>query len=331
MASNALAGLKPVYLIWGKEELLLEQAIARLRARVAEVADLDFNFEQFDGATAEAATVIAAANTLPFASDRRLVVVRDVDKMSADGQALLAQYALDPAETTVLVLVATTISRSSKLAKAIEALSGVSEYEAPRAREYPAWVVKHFGAKGRELDREAAEFLVRAVGKDLRRLDTEAEKVIAYAGERRQIGREDVEAVVAQTATASIFEYLDALGARQAATALRLLEELIADGESLFAIQGMTLRHLRSLISVRSLLDRGLSIREMMKVVRGAEWQVQNQVRQAQRYEEAELTGALRAAAQLEASLKTGVGDPRLLFERWVIETCERDGARGRG
>jgi len=255
--------------------------------------------------------------------------VRDVDKMSADDQALLAQYALDPAETTVLVLVATTINRSSRLAKAVEALSGVSEYEAPRAREYPAWVVKHFAARGRELDREAAELLVRAVGKDLRRLDTEAEKIIAYAGERRQIGREDVEAVVAQTATTSIFEYLDALGARQAAAALRLLDELIEDGQSLFAIQGMTLRHLRTLISVRSLLDRGLSTREMMKTVRGAEWQVRNYVRQAQCYEEGELTGALRAAAELETRLKTGAGDPRVLFERWVIETCERDGARG--
>mgnify|MGYP001794400759 FL=1 len=44
-----LTDLKPVYLIFGSEELLLERAVRRLRDRLAKIADLDFNLETFDG------------------------------------------------------------------------------------------------------------------------------------------------------------------------------------------------------------------------------------------------------------------------------------------
>ena len=49
MASQDLASLKPVYLIWGGESVLLDRAVDRLRSRLAAVADLDFNLDVFDG------------------------------------------------------------------------------------------------------------------------------------------------------------------------------------------------------------------------------------------------------------------------------------------
>ena len=47
--SNGLSDLKPVYLIYGSEPLRLEQAVARLKQRVSQVADIDFNVDTFDG------------------------------------------------------------------------------------------------------------------------------------------------------------------------------------------------------------------------------------------------------------------------------------------
>jgi DNA polymerase III delta subunit len=54
VAAGTLSDLKPIYLIYGSEELLLERAEKRLHDRLAAVADLDFNFEVFDGGTASA-------------------------------------------------------------------------------------------------------------------------------------------------------------------------------------------------------------------------------------------------------------------------------------
>ncbi|MBN2405892.1 MAG: DNA polymerase III subunit delta [Coriobacteriia bacterium] len=324
MADTGLTKLKPVYLIWGKEELLLAQAVQRLRERVAEVADLDFNFDQFDAESSDASSVISAANTLPFASDRRLVVLRNVDKMNAAAQAELAAYATDPAPTACLVLVASSISRNGKLFKAVDALGGAAEYRAPRKNDYPSWVMSHFTSKGRQLSPDAAESLVRAVGRDLRKIDIEAEKIIAFAGDKARIEREDVEAVVSQTAPTSVFEFLDALGARDCGAALRLLADLVDGGESVMGVHAMAVRHVRMLLSVKALLDRDVSEREMASQVRAADWQVRNYARQARRFEEADLVSALRAAAETESQMKTGGQDPRLALERWVIEVCAK-------
>lgn len=323
MAVKTIEALKPVYLIFGDEELLLDRALRRLRDRIAEVADLDFNYEAFDGESADASAVVAAANTLPFASERRLVIVRDVDKMNAAGQAVLAGYALDPAPTACLVLVAKRMRKDSKLFKAIQALGGVSEYRAPKRSEYPAWVVDLFASRGRRITHDGAGALVQTVGRDLRRLETEAEKVIAYAGERTDLTRDDVISVVAETAPVSIFDFLNAVGARECASALVLLGDLIASGEDIMGIHAMTLRHLRSLLSARALADRGASVGEVMREVGMAEWQAKNAITQARRFTPAELSLALREAASLESSMKSGGGEPRLLFERWLVAVCD--------
>ena len=323
VAAKTIEDLKSVYLIFGDEELLLDRALRRLRDRIAEVADLDFNYEAFDGESADASAVVAAANTLPFASERRLVIVRDVDKMNAAGQAVLAGYALDPAPTACLVLVAKRMRKDSKLFKAIQALGGVSEYRAPKRSEYPAWVVDLFASRGRRITHDGAGALVQAVGRDLRRLETEAEKVIAYAGERTDLTRDDVISVVAETAPVSIFDFLNAVGARECASALVLLGDLIASGEDIMGIHAMTLRHLRSLLSARALADRGASVGEVMREVGMAEWQAKNAITQARRFTPAELSLALREAASLESSMKSGGGEPRLLFERWLVAVCD--------
>jgi len=167
-----LSELKQVYLIYGAEDLLLEQALSRLKRMVGEVADLDFNMDAFDGESVNADDVVAACNTLPFVSERRLVIVKNVDKMARDGQEVLAQYAADPAPTTVLVLVAVKLAKNSRLFKTIDKMGGASEYAAPRKSDYPREVQRLVSDRGRTVTREGAETLVQAVGFDLRRRST---------------------------------------------------------------------------------------------------------------------------------------------------------------
>lgn len=319
-----IEALKPVYLIFGDEELLLERALRRLRDRIAQDADLDFNYEAFQGESADPLAVVAAANTLPFASDRRLVVVRDVDKMDAANQAVLAEYAKDPAPTACVVLVARKMRRDSKLFKAVDALGGVAEYKAPRRNEYASWVVDLFALRGRRMKGDGAAGLVRIVGRDLRRLETEAEKIIAYAGERTDLTLDDVESVVVGTAPVTVFDFLNALGARQCAAALETLDDLMANGDELMGIHAMTVRHLRSLVSVRALLDRNAGIGEIQRSVGMADWQARNASEQARRFTADELSRALRELASVEARMKSGQGEPQVLFEIWLASFCGR-------
>lgn len=319
--SQSILKLKPVYLIYGSEELRLEQALTRLRNSVGEVADLDFNMETFDGETANADDVVAAANTLPFASERRLVIVRNVDKLDKAGQEALASYAQDPAPTTVLVLVAAKLAKNTKLFKAVDKQGGAAEYAAPKKADYPNEVRTLFEAAGRTIDRDAAELLVSAVGYDLRRLSVEVDKAVAFVGDRQRVTVEDIREVSSTTAPTSVFEFVDAVGMRDCRRSLRLMADLLGEGESVYGLHALTLRRVRDLIAISSLDARGAGLSQMARELGRPDWQLKQLPRQARAFRPGELVALIGAAAAAEAQMKTS-RDPRLVFERFVMKIC---------
>ena len=323
--STTLSDLKPVYLIHGPEELLLEQAVERLKKRLAEVADLDYNLSMFDGDTADVDAIVAAANTLPFMSERRLVIVRRADRMSTDALGALAAYAADPNTDTVLVLVAAKLAKNLRIYKAIDALGGVSEFKAPSKKDYPRTVIEMFAERGKRVGLDAAEVLVRAVGHDLRRLSIEIDKVVAFTGDEDTLSRAEIEQVMSTTAPTSVFDFTDALGGRDGRTALRRLAALLDEGESIYGIHALSVRHIRNLLSVSALSsrgERGAALGDIMREVGVRDWQARTLLRQADRFTPSELVDALRGAAQAEAEMKTS-RESRLAFERWIIAVCD--------
>lgn len=324
MAVADISDLLAVYLIFGSEDLLLDQAVERLKRRLSDVADLEYNMQVFDGDIASADEIIAAANTMPFMSDKRLVIVRRADKMAASDLGVLADYAGDPNPTTALVLVAEKMAKNLRIYKAVAAKGGAHEYKPPSKREFPATVVSMFAARGRKIGLDAAEVLVRAVGYDLRRLAIEIEKVVAFAGDSPMLSRSDIEQVMSTTASTSVFDLLDAVGSRNCREAVRLLGNLLGEGESVFGVHAMLLRHIRQLLQIRALLDRpeGVHSQEAIAAAVGmSPWQARNLMRQASRFEAGELVDALRAAAMGEAQMKTS-RDSRLVLELWLISVC---------
>jgi DNA polymerase-3 subunit delta len=130
--------------------------------------------------------------------------------------------------------------------------------------------------------------------------------------------------VVSATAPTSVFDYLDALGARDASEALTLLARLIADGERVPGLHQLSVRHVRSLLSVRTLLDRDAPQADIAATLGRPPWLVRRLAEQARRFHEDELVWALRSAAATEADMKTSRVDARLALEKWVAGVCAR-------
>lgn len=331
MASADLNDLKPVYLIFGTEELLLDRAVRRLRERLAAVADLDFNLDTFEGESVTADEVVNSANTMPFMSERRLVIVRGVEKMGSADLETLAAYAKDPAPFTCLVLVGAKIAKNSRLYKAVSATGVVYEYAAPKRHEYAGEVVKLFRERGKRIEPRAAEALVEAVGRDLRKLDAETDKVTAYVGASEVVTVADVSAVASESAATSVFDMLDAIGSRDVGASLRLLRRVLADGESPLGIHAMIVRHVRALVGARALSDRRMSPDSIAPELSMAPWQARNAVRQAANFTPAELAAALRGLAAAEEEMKTSPTDAGLVLERWIVSAASAAVRTGRG
>lgn len=285
--------------------------------------------ETFDGDSSAVADVVNAANTMPFMSERRLVVVHDVDKFDAAALEILAAYAKDPAPYTCLVLVATKVAKNSKLYRAAASTGVTYEYVAPKRSEYAREVAKLLRERGKGITPHAAERLVEMVGRDLRRLDAEVDKLTAFAGDAAEVTMADVEAVASASGTASVFELTDAVGERDIVRALRLLGRLLGSGEAPLGLLAMLTRHVRGLIGARALSARGTSADAMAPELGMAPWQARNVAKQASRWEPAELSRALLGLAAAEEEMKTSPTDAGLVIERWIISTARAAGWSG--
>jgi DNA polymerase-3 subunit delta len=194
---------------------------------------------------------------------------------------------------------------------------------APKGRDLITSVRSMFGDRGRSLDMAGAELLVQSAGKDLQRISVEIDKVVAYAGERTELTRDDIASVVAATAETSVFEFADAVAERDCVRALNLLEGLLRDGGStVLSVHFIAMRTLRDLIAARSLLDRGQgSLADLSRALGRPDWQLKRLPKQARGFRSDELVALLKAAAKAEAEMKTS-RDARLALERWVVLAC---------
>ncbi|RME47746.1 MAG: hypothetical protein D6795_13685, partial [Deltaproteobacteria bacterium] len=102
-AELARGKIAPLYLFYGTERFLMQQALQKLTAQVVDPAVRDFNVQQLLGSEASASQLIDMAAALPMMSRYRLIVVKDAEPLFQGDVAPLLAYLENPVSTTCLV------------------------------------------------------------------------------------------------------------------------------------------------------------------------------------------------------------------------------------
>jgi DNA polymerase III subunit delta len=327
--------LKPVYLIYG-DEFQVDQALRRLKGRIAaeaggemttpgETHDARLDVRELDAAAKNqnaAVEAVRAAETLPFFAVTNLVVVRNVDKLKADDQRILADYAANPSPATVLVLTAAKMAKSAVLFKAVDRGGQTFEYATPKGPELAKWVAQEFKSQGKDAGASAIRHLIAQVGTDQATLQQEVKKLVAYAGAEPAVDEHAIEAVAMRNPEISIFAMVDALGHRRTAEAVTELNKLLNDGEPAQRILYMIVRQYRILIKTKGLEQakqnktaRAGAGANAAKVMGVAPFLVDKYKAQARRYTLDELRHIYGLLKDTDIAMKTGQQEPRLALE----------------
>ena len=105
---------KEVYLLYGEEDFLVEQALEAVLAATLSPADRQFNLDVVRAGDMDIREVLAMCASFPMMADRRVVVLRDVDSLNARELELLSAYLESPSPTTCLVLIAGSVDMRKK-------------------------------------------------------------------------------------------------------------------------------------------------------------------------------------------------------------------------
>ena len=227
----------PVYYFYGDDDYLKDLRVREFVEAAVDPSTRDFNLEQRRGAELDAESLDSLLSTPPMLAERRVVVIREPEKLKKDARKLLDSYLARPASDTVLLLVSPA---AAKVDRGIDERSTSVEFPPLTGDRVPKWVAYQAETVlGRSITPEAVTLLVEAVGADLPQLAMELEKLASYSS--GAIDEAAVADVVGVRRGESLGDLLDAVAARDATTALRLLGGVLQQPKMNVVLLGMHL------------------------------------------------------------------------------------------
>jgi len=315
----------------GRDIYLRDLCRAKLVEAFVEQAEREWAVARFSLKETGLDAALRHAQTRPMLARRQVVFLEDLDASLRLGDDALEEflerlgaYLDDPAAFTVLVLEAESLDQRTRLArllaeKALVVAVELTTRDDRQGQEEKlqlavAQALRMARECGVELDRGAAEQLVESLDADLARVRNEIEKLATYVGERRRIAAADVEALVVEARSYSVWQLAGLLAERRRDRALQFLDGLLRRGESAPGLVAAVAWMYRKLIEAHELpryADAWTAARRLGVRRETAEVAVAH----ARRIPKEQLLAGLVALYEADARLKSGTTDSRAVLE----------------
>jgi DNA polymerase III subunit delta len=305
-------------LVTGPEEFLGERAIAGVRAAVRR-HDPEAEFSETMAGTLTMAELGDLAAPSLF-STTRCVVVRGLEDLPEESAPGLLDYAAAPAEDIALVLAHGGGQKGSGLLTKLRKIAAVTEIKsAPlTAREFPGFVVNELRGRQVRIEPDAADFLIQAVGQDLRSLSAAASQ-LANDFEGQPLTVEMVKKYFGGRAEAKSFAVADHALYGQTAKALEELRWALDRGTAAVLVTSAMAGGLRSLAKFSS-APRGMRNTDLMREVGVPGWKLDTLRRQSHGWDPDGVGRAIRVVARTDAAIKGQASDPSYALEKMVLD-----------
>ena len=234
----------PVYLLRGGDDILRGEALTRLLDDLVAGGDRSLLIDEFDLDTTTLGAAIDAAQTIPFLTDRRIVVARRFGRFSkGEDVAELVAYLADPLPSTALVLVwekpvkptDTGAPVSAKpavpqaLTKAVQAAGGEVIDPSPSGK-LDAWVPAHLKEAGLDVDARAVRLVVESLGDDAGGIVELTTRLKGAFPPGTRLGVDQVAPLLGPAGGVAPWDLTDAIDRGDAAGALDQLHRMLRGG-----------------------------------------------------------------------------------------------------
>ena len=306
---------KRVYLLYGEERYLVNHYAQALAAVLGEPDNFD--------SSAAAASIIMAAENLPFLTEKRMVRVRDSGLFTSGRKAeseAMTSYLPSIPDTTVLVFMEAEVDRRGRLYKKAAELGAAVDCETPTPQALAAWLARIFKEKNKTIDPAAASLLIRYAAHNMQALAQEAEKLAAYTGPRPAVTAHDVEAICSPTLQTKVFDMVGAMAKGNTAAALNMYHNMLLMKEQPLMVLAMIIRQFRIMLMVKAASDKKMPKAQMVKSLGLRSFMVDEALSQSRRFPVEKLLAALRDCQDIDLKIKTGLINAEIGVELLILQ-----------
>ena len=229
----------PIRLVKGSDDMIRTDAVRDLTHEFLGDLDADFALDRIEGGEYELATAIDAAQTAPFLTARRVVVVHHLGRFNVDQLGPLLGYLADPLPTTSLILVwekgpdpKDKLSPLPKrLNEAVSAAGGeVVDTSVGTGKARQSWMDEQFAASSVSFDRSAKDAVTIHLGDDLDRLGALIATVESTYGPGVKVDAAAVEPFLGNAGQLPPWAITDAIDKGDISVAIERLHRMLGAG-----------------------------------------------------------------------------------------------------
>lgn len=324
------AGIKkknflPVYLLHGEEDFLLDMALTDLLDALLPADLRSLNLDVVGCGEVDGREIAARASSLPMMGDRRVVVAKNVERLTQRDLELVSRYVDTPSETTTLVLAGKKADLRRKPFSTLHARGAAFEFSPLQDAKIPSWISERMSSHGAAIDEDAAQLLSGYVGSSLREIESELEKLLIYVGDRKTVTVGDVADVVGFSREFTIFQLQESIGRGDVRNALKILDHMLDDGQALPYFIAMLTSYFATLWRLHHLLQKGpRDPANQADFPKAWNWKREEYMAALRLYPASKIERAFKLMAETAfSSRQTGSADDRDLLHAMLVQVME--------
>lgn len=255
-----------VYLLTGTEQHLLDETVKKITKAVPDITAADI--DRFDLEETPVQVVLETADELPFLVEHKLIIAKNCSFLKAADQSkekqphqldLLEKWLENPSPTATVIFMAPyeKLDARKRITKQMKKHAIVVEAAALEGQDVAVWIMQQGSAKGVEIDRQTADFLIELAGTDLLTLAGEIDKLAAYCAYTGRVTADIIEQLVTRTPEMDVFRLSDSFVNNRKADSLAVYHDLLRSGEEPIMLASLIASQVRLMIQVASLRQKG--------------------------------------------------------------------------
>jgi DNA polymerase-3 subunit delta len=330
------------YILTGQDDYSRGEVLTEIKKGIGDPALLAANTTVLDGAQLTLEQLRSVCETLPFLSERRLVIIEgllgrfeDRGKPARQRKSKVAtkqpagykqwlDYLGNVPQSTTVVLVDDGLKSRNPLFKELSGMAEVRSFPLLSKDRLRQWIDRAVQEAGGKISPEAADLLAQVVGSNLWTMKHEISKLVLFAS-GRSIETDDVKRLVSYVQQISVFNMVDAIFEFRAGVAGESLRQLLDKGAAPAYLLAMLSRQIRMIARIKELKKQRKSEAEIQNSLGlTSEFAFRKTLRQANRYPWERVREVYHRLLEADLSIKTGKCDGELALNILIAELCQR-------
>lgn len=286
-------GFKNCYLFAGEDYELYSRGLSMILRRV-NLQFSDFNFAKFDDENFTMKGVLDSCEVMPMGDEKRVVFIKNVQKISENDKKMLLEYLNSSCNTTILIIF--DVYDKFTFVKEYAEFVDCKRFDIPTAINV---VANEFLKRNKKISDEACRTLLEYCNGYLTRVISEIDKLVYYDVNEQMVTKKMVDELVVKDNEVVIYELTEALGQKNGDKALKTLEALKKEP----GILGLITNHFRRLFFIST---SGLGDRELGSLLGVKEYAITKQRAQIRNFSKMQLKKIYALLEEVDFGIKSG-------------------------